>query len=65
VWVPPHPLELLRLEDAQQLGLRGRRQLPDFIQEDGPMMRQLESPEPPLRRTRERPPFMAEQLALE
>jgi hypothetical protein len=63
VWVPPQPLDLVLLEDAQQLGLHVRAQAPDLVQEDRPAVGQLEAAEPPLVGPREGPLLVAEQLA--
>ena len=59
------PLELLLLEDAKHLGLRGGAHVPDLVEEDGPLVRLLEAADPQLLRAGERPPLVAEQLALE
>ena len=55
-------LELTLLQDAEQRDLGLHRQLADFVEEDGPAVRQLEAAEATLRRTGERPFLVAEEL---
>ena len=59
---PADTLELTLLQDAEQRDLGLHRQLADFVEEDGPAVRQLEATEAPLRRTGERPFLVAEEL---
>ena len=42
--VAADPLELPLLEDAEQLGLHGRRDVADLVEEDRPLVGQLEPP---------------------
>src|SRR5204862_7593284 len=58
-------LELLLLQHAEQLDLRVGRQLADFVEKDGPAIRELEPSDPSFDGTGERPFDMAEQLALD
>ena len=58
----PH---LAVLQHAQQLGLRARRQLPDFVEEQRAAIRLLEQPGPLGRRAGERAARVAEQLRLD
>src|SRR5208283_5361443 len=58
------PSHLAVLQHAQQLRLRRRRHLPDFVQQQRSAVRQFETANPPLRRARERAPLMPENLAL-
>ena len=60
----PQPLELLLLQHAQELDLHVGRQLPDFIQEDRAVVRELESSLLLLHRAGERAALVPEQLAL-
>src|SRR5207253_3689410 len=59
------PFELLLLEHAQQLRLELERNVADFVEEEGPAVRQLEAPDPLRDGAREGPSLVAEQLALE
>ena len=43
----PHPLELLFLEGAQDLGLQPERQVADLVQKERSQMRHLEPPQLP------------------
>ena len=58
-------LELVLLQHAQQLDLRLERQLPDFVQEDGAAVGQLEAALLLLHRAGEGAALVAEQLALD
>src|SRR5204863_3116288 len=58
-------LDLAALEDAQELGLQGRRQLADLVEEDGPALGLLEGAEAARRGAGEGALLVAEQLALE
>src|SRR5512132_1793007 len=62
--VAAEPLDLLRLDGAQQLGLGVRTEISNFIEKESSAMRQLESSDAQLRRPREGSPFVAEHLAL-
>ena len=53
------------LEDAQQLYLRGRSRLADFVEEECPLRRRREETALVLDRASERPLHVAEQLALQ
>ena len=61
----PDAQHLARLDDAQELGLQGGRQLADFVEEYGSARSRLE--QAGLRRAcaGERAPLVAEQLALQ
>ena len=59
------PEEGPALQHAQQLGLRGRRDLADLVEEDGAGVGQLEPAQPPLGGAGEGALLVAEQLALE
>ena len=48
----PDPLELAFLQDAQELDLDIRRQVADFVEEDGAAVGQLEASLPQARRRR-------------
>src|SRR5690606_31742566 len=63
--VPTHARDLAVLQRAQQLGLRGGRQLADLVQEQRAAPRALERALPLPVRTRERAALVAEQLALD
>jgi hypothetical protein len=43
------PLDLARFNDAQQLGLRLRSKVADFVEQQRAAMRELEPPDPPFR----------------
>src|SRR5207244_5387672 len=58
-------LELLLLEHPEQLRLQLERDVADLVEEDRPLVRQLEPPDPLRDRTREGAPLVAEELALE
>src|SRR6266508_1513744 len=59
---PPDPLDLPLLEHAQELRLELRLEGGNLIQKEGATLGQLELSQPPLVRTGEGPPFVAEQL---
>ena len=59
--VPERPL----LQHAQELRLRGRRHLADFVEEQRAAVRQLERALPPRDGARERALLVAEQLGFE
>jgi len=59
------PLDLPFFEHPQQFDLRIGRQIADLVEKDGGSIRELEAPDLPIRRARERPFLPAEQLALE
>ncbi len=64
--IPAHALERpLLAQHAEQLHLRGRVDLADFIEENGAAIRLLEAPDAPLARAGERAFLVAEKLALE
>jgi hypothetical protein len=63
--VAAESLELLLLQDPQQLDLDRGAEISDLVQEDGPLVGQLESPLPLPDGARERPFLVAEQLALQ
>ena len=58
------PLQLPGLERAQQLGLRVRAQVADLVEEQRPLVRQLEPAQPPLGGAGEGAPLVAEHLGL-
>ena len=62
---PSHPLELLLLEDAQDLGLRVGAHVSDLVQEDCSLVCQLELPFPLRDGIRESSLLVAEQLAFQ
>src|SRR5688572_6128490 len=62
---PAEPAERPLLQDAQELHLRGRRHLGDFVEEQRPAVRQLEAAFAPIRGAGERALLMTEDLALE
>jgi hypothetical protein len=59
------PLDLAFLQRPQQLGLQGRLEVADLVQEQRATVGQLEAPRARLRRPGERPLLVAEQLALD
>src|SRR5262249_8918928 len=59
---PADTLELSLLENAQQCELGVGGKITNLVQEDGPAISELEAPEPPLQRSRERPFFVTEEL---
>src|SRR5262249_7901436 len=59
------PLELLLLQHAKKLRLKIQRQVADLVKHEGASVRELEAPNPPRDRTRERAALVSEQLALE
>jgi hypothetical protein len=61
----PQPLNLSRLEDAQELGLKGKAHLPDFVEEEGSFIGAAESTLAPCHRPGEGPFFISEKLGLE
>jgi len=61
----PQPAEALGVEKFEQLGLRHRVDLGDFVQEQCPAVGQLDQPDLLRARVGERTRFVAEQLALE
>ena len=60
-----HLDEFAALQDAQQLGLAGQRQLPDFIQEQGSPVGLLEIPFAGFDGAGERAFFVSEQLGID
>ena len=58
-------LHLALLQHAQHLGLRAQAHVPDLVQEDGALVRQLELPDLLLGGPRERALLVPEQLALD
>src|SRR5262249_30596286 len=56
------PLELTLLQDAQQGDLRLEWQLADLVEEDRAAPRELETPGPPLHRSRARTALVTEEL---
>ncbi len=62
--VAADPYDLLSLEDAEKLGLQGRRQFADLVDEDGAAARRLEEADAPLVGTGERPLLVAEEQRL-
>ena len=60
-----HALHLAKLQDAQQLGLHGERQLAHFVQEQRAVLGELEQPLLRVDGAGERAAHVAEQLALE
>ena len=60
-----HALDLPRLDRAQQLGLRLRRELADLVEQERAGVRELEPPDPPVGRAGERAPLVTEHLALQ
>ena len=61
--VAPDPLERALLDDPQQLGLEGHRELADLVEEERAAVRQLERALAGGGRAGERPLLMAEELA--
>ena len=59
------PLDLARLQHAQELHLDRLRKLAHLVEEDGPAVCQLEAAGPPGRRPGEGAPFVPEQLTLD
>ncbi len=59
------PLDLARLEEAQELHLRGERQLAHLVEEQRPAVRRGRPPLARARRPRERALLVAEQLRLD
>ena len=59
------PLELAGFQHAQQLRLQVQRQLADLVEKERRAVRDLESPDLPRQRPRERSLLPAEQLALD
>ena len=57
--------ELALLEDPKGFGLGGQRHLPDLVEKDGPLIRQLEEPTSRIDCTRERSLFVSEKLAFQ
>src|SRR2546425_3194347 len=62
--VAADPLKLPLLQHAQHLDLHHRGDLPDLVQEDGALVRQLEPPLALPQRARKRPALMPEQFGL-
>ena len=58
-------LDLAVLDDAQELGLHGERELANFVQEQRTAVRLFEEPGLGLGRARERATYMAKELAFE
>ena len=58
----PDSLEFPFLQDPQKRDLRLGQQFAHFVQEDRAAISQFETPEPPVRGSRERAPLMAEQF---
>ncbi len=63
--VAAHLAELFRLEHAQELRLDVERKLPDFVQEDGAVVGQLERPLPGADRSRVGAALVPKELALD
>ena len=63
--IAPHPGHLLALQDSQQLGLKMRRDIADFIEEKRPVVGQLELAFMILFGIGKSPLHITEQLALE
>src|SRR5574341_889295 len=61
----PHPPDLALLQGAQHLGLHGRAQLSDLVQEEGAFIRHLEETHLPRRGPGEGSLLVPEQLALD
>src|SRR5208282_3635398 len=59
------PFEVLILQEAQELGLQGRRQVGNLVEENAPAVGRLEPPGLVLDRAGERAAHVPEQLALE
>jgi len=59
-----HALEGLLLQHPQQLGLQCQRQVPDLVEEEHPLVRQLKAPGFARQGAREGAALMAEDLAL-
>jgi hypothetical protein len=57
-------LELLLLQDSQQLGLQFEREIPDLVEEQRPLVRQLKAAELLREGPGEGPPLVAEEFAL-
>src|SRR3970040_1846283 len=53
------------LQEPQQLGLCGKAEIADFVQEEGPAVRELDLAEAARQGPRERPFLVSEQLALD
>src|SRR5207245_4378371 len=62
--VAADPLELPLLQYTQELDLHHRRDLPDLVQEDGALVRQLEPPLALPQRARKGPTLMPEEFGL-
>jgi hypothetical protein len=58
-------LDLALLQHAQDLGLRRERHVADFVEEDRAAVAEFELAQPLHRRAGERPPFVAEEFALD
>ena len=65
VLLEPDALERPLSQKTQQLHLDGRVNLPDLVQEQRPALRLLETTDPSLISTSERPLFVPEQFALQ
>ena len=63
VRVAAHPLELLFLQDAEELGLHRRSEVRHFVEEQAPPVRQFKTPLPILDGAGEGPLLVAEQFA--
>ncbi len=61
----PHPVELLLLNEPQDLGLQGERQVPDLVQKQGAPLGHLDPPELPGAGPGEGPLLVAEEFVLE
>src|SRR5713101_9374635 len=60
-----HGFELALLEHAEQLDLRLERQIPDLVEEDGPMVGKLEAADPPIDGAGEGALDVSEEFALD
>ncbi len=63
--VPPTRSNIARLQDPEQLGLHGRRDVSHLVEEQGAAVGLLEPADLPPFGAGERPPLVAEELALE
>ncbi len=61
--LPPSAAHPVVFQHAQELGLGGHRHVPDFVQQHGAVLRQLEAAGAAFHGPRERAFFVAEQLA--
>ena len=65
VLIAADALEFLFLQDAQKLGLEGRRNLADLVEEDGALVGEFEAPLARTDGAGESSLFMAEQFGLQ